>query len=108
MGRFRRSFGTAFKLSVLVASSVCFGCKTGGGNGSSTPSRDIMTVMEAHVDDLMAIPGVTGVAIGELKDGTPCIQVLIVEDTRELRGKIPRIIEGHPVDIIVSGVIKPL
>jgi hypothetical protein len=70
--------------------------------------RNITSVMEAHVDDLMAIPGVVGVAVGELGDGTPCIQVLVTERTRELRRKIPRTLEGHPVDIVVSGVIRPL
>jgi len=78
------------------------------GGGAPTPSRDINSVMEAHLNDLMAIPGVVGVAIGELKDGTPCIQVLVAEQTRELRRKIPKTLEGHPVDIVVAGIIKPL
>ena len=73
-----------------------------------TPSRDIKLVMEAHVDQLMAMPGVVGVAIGELKNGAPCIQVLVIERTRELRRKIPKTLEGYHVDVIVSGVIKPL
>jgi hypothetical protein len=95
-------------MMLLALSSLLIGCRTGNGGGSSTPSRDITTVMEAHVDSLMTIPGVVGVAIGELKDGTPCIQVLVVEGTREVRRKIPKALEGHPVHIIVSGVIKPL
>ena len=108
MGRAGRYLAIACRLSLLVLSSLLVGCRSGSGNGSSTPSRDVKAVMEAHVDDLMAIPGVVGVAIGELKDGTPCIQVLVVERTRELRRKIPKNLEGHPVDIVVSGVIKPL
>jgi hypothetical protein len=63
--------------------------------------------METHVDELMAIPGVVGVAIGELKDGRPCIQVLVVEQTQDLRRRLPKTLEGYPVDIVVSGVIKP-
>jgi hypothetical protein len=108
MARFGRSFARAVRLVILVLSSICIGCRCGSGSGSPTPSRDIKSVMEAHVNDLMAIPGVVGVAIGELKDGTPCIQVLVVESTREVRRKIPKALEGHPIDIIVSGVIKPL
>ncbi|MFA4946992.1 MAG: hypothetical protein WC674_00595 [Candidatus Krumholzibacteriia bacterium] len=108
MEKFGRSFAAACRLSLLVLSSLLIGCRSGNGNGASTPSRDIKSVMEAHVDDLMAIPGVVGVAIGELKDGTPCIQVLVVERTSELRRKIPKTLEGHPIDIVVSGIIKPL
>lgn len=108
MGGFNRSFVSAARLAVLVLSSVCIGCRAGSGDGSSIPGRDIKSVMEAHVDELMAIPGVVGVAIGELKDGTPCVQVLVVELTKELRGKIPKTLEGHPVDVVVTGVIRAL
>jgi hypothetical protein len=104
----KRSFAGACRMILLALSSLLIGCRTGSGGGASTPSRDITTVMEAHVDSLMAIPGVVGVAIGERKDGAPCIQVLVVEGTRELRRKIPKTLEGHPVDIVVSGVIRPL
>lgn len=99
---------TAARMSLLILPYLCLGCRSGSGGGSSHPARDIKTVMEAHVDELMAIPGVTGVAIGELKDGTPCIQVLVAERTKELRRRIPKTLEGHPVDIVVSGVIEPL
>ena len=72
------------------------------------PNRDIKTVMEAHVEELMAIPGVVGVAIGELEDRTPCIQVLVIEQTEELSRRIPKSLEGHPVVIMVSGEIRPM
>jgi hypothetical protein len=72
------------------------------------PTRDIKTVMEAHVNELMAMPGVAGVAIGELDDGTPCILVMVVELTDELEQKIPKSLEGHPVVIEVSGEFKPM
>lgn len=93
---------------MIVLTSVCVGCGSGGGSGSSVPKRDVKTVMEAHVDELMAIPGVTGVAIGALDDGTPCVMVLIVKRTDELRRRIPKTLEGHPVKTVVSGEIKPL
>ena len=72
------------------------------------PNRDIKTVMEAHVADLMAIPGVVAVAIGELDDKTPCIRVYVLEQTEELGRKIPKDLQGHPVVIEVSGEIKPM
>ena len=70
--------------------------------------RDIKTVMEAHADELMALPGVTGVAIGELEDRTPCILVLTVESPDKISGGIPDILEGHPVRLLESGEIRPM
>ena len=70
--------------------------------------RDIKTVMEAHAGELMAIPGVTGVAIGELEDRTPCILVLVAESTDEIVRGIPDILEGLPVRLLESGEIKPM
>ncbi len=69
---------------------------------------DIRTVMQRHIAALMAIPGVTGVAISELEDKTPCIWVMVLEDGGKLRSAIPDSLEGHPVRIVVSGEIKPL
>jgi len=74
----------------------------------AVPKRDITTVMDAHVKELMATPGVTGVAIGALDDGTPCILVLVLEKTPEIEKSIPKTIEGHPVKIFESGEIKPM
>ena len=72
------------------------------------PKRDITDVMNDHVDELMAIPGVTGVAIGALEDGTPYIMVLLLEESDELERKLPRQLEGHPVRPVVTGEIKPM
>ena len=83
-------------------------CRTATVSDDTMPKRDIKTVMESHVDELMAIPGVTGVAIGALDDGTPCIQVLVEKKTEDVIRHIPKTLEGHPVTIIESGVIRPM
>jgi hypothetical protein len=70
--------------------------------------RDISAVMEAHVGDLMAIDGVTAVAVGALDDGTPCIQVYVVRKTEDLVRRIPKTLGGHPVVFEESGVIRPM
>lgn len=93
---------------VALAVAVMLSCGAENGGSKDVPTRDVKTVMDAHVDALMDIAGVTGVAIGELEDGTPCIQVLVVEKRDDIVKKIPDDIEGHPVDIIESGVIRPL
>ena len=70
--------------------------------------RDINAVMEAHVGDLMAIDGVTAVAVGALGDGTPCIQVYVVSKTEDLLCRIPKTLGGYAVVIEESGVIRPM
>ncbi len=72
------------------------------------PQRDINAVLEAHTQELMQIQGVTGTAIGALEDGTPCILVLVLEESAELDKKIPRTLEGYPVRLMVSGKIVPM
>jgi hypothetical protein len=64
--------------------------------------------MDAHVNELMAIPNVTGVAVGAMDDGTPCILILVVQETEEIGRRVPKTLEGHPVRIFVSGEIKPM
>ena len=72
------------------------------------PTEDVKRVMDAHVDELMAIPEVVGVAVGALEDGKPCILVLVVQKTAENRKLIPREIEGYPVKIEESGEIRAM
>lgn len=95
-------------LVTVLTAAVLMSCQANNGGERAVPTRDVKTVMDAHVDELMAVTGVTGVAIGELEDGTPCIQVYVVEKTDEIVKKIPEALEGHPVNIIESGVIRPM
>ena len=75
---------------------------------SEMPISDINVVMEAHIEQLMALPGVVGVYIGALDDGRPCIKVMVIEKTPELEQKIPKALEGHPIVIEETGEIRPL
>jgi hypothetical protein len=72
------------------------------------PIRDINEVMKAHTDELMSLPGVVGVYIGALDDSTLCITVMVKEITSELKQKIPKTLEGHPVVIEETGEIRPM
>ncbi len=70
---------------------------------------DINEVLTTHDDVLMTIPGVVGVYIGLLDDGeTPCIKIMVVEKTPELEETLPKSLDGHPVVVEESGVIRPL
>jgi hypothetical protein len=95
--------------ALLTLAMAPVACRPQDGKGqSAVPERDIKTVMEAHADELMAVPGVTAVAIGALQDGTPCIKVYVLKSTDEIKRRIPKRLEGHPVVVEVSGEIKPM
>jgi len=50
-----------------------------------------------------------GVAVGLAADGrTPCLKVLVVERTPELEARVPRTLEGRPVELEESGRLRPL
>lgn len=72
---------------------------------TNTP-KTIDAVLAAHTDSLMAVPGVLGTAVGRCKDA-PCIRILVARTSDELRRRIPREIEGFPVQIDVTGPIVP-
>ena len=65
----------------------------------------IEEVLARHTDSLMMIPGVVGVGQGEV-DGNPSVQVFVVEASAELRRRLPSRLEGYPVQVVESGVIR--
>ena len=71
------------------------------------PAKTIEEVQEAYTDAWMTIPGVVGTGIGESK-GKPCIRVFVLEETEELRKKIPSSIEGFPVILESTGEFRAL
>ena len=105
--------GTGFFLLCLaallaIALGGAGGCRHRNESGDGVSHREITAVMDAHVNELMAIPNVAGVAVGAMDDGTPCILVLVVQETEEIGRRVPKTLEGHPVRIVVSGEIKPM
>lgn len=71
--------------------------------------QPIELTLRAHSDSLMRIPGVIGTAIGLCADNdpTPCIKVLVVRSTPEVRRTIPRELDGWRVVIEETGVVRP-
>ncbi len=104
---FRRLLIVFILLFFTAGVIFCSGEGTKRGVGSM-PGGDINEVFKRHVDEIMSIEGVVGVAVSALEDGTPCIKVLIKEDSSLLREKIPEMIEGYPVIIEVSGEIRAM
>jgi hypothetical protein len=69
--------------------------------------QSVQEVLEGHRAELMAIAGVVGVAVGEC-EGSPCISVLVVKETPELSGRIPKKLDGFAVVIQETGGIRAL
>ena len=71
------------------------------------PIVDILKVMEIHLDELMEIPGVVGVGIGQSETtGEWFISVLVDEMTPELQALLPKELEGFEVKPQVTGPIE--
>ena len=84
------------------------GCPMESKTPQPAPTRPIVDVLRDHTAEIMAIPGVVGLYEGVLNDGTPCIKVMVERTTRELEQRIPKNLEGYPVAIHETGVIRPL
>lgn len=67
-----------------------------------------MVIQETHTPDLMANPEVVGTAVTLTADGKPAIMVMTKTDKLKLGKDIPEMIEGVPVVIEVTGVIRPM
>ena len=79
------------------------------GQQKSMTRKDINAVLKDHDEELLAIPGVVGVYVGLMPDDkTHCLKVMVVKETEEHKSRIPKAIEGYPVIIEESGVIRPL
>jgi hypothetical protein len=105
--RFTR-FVLAAALMLLAASPGCRVKSKSEGSPGATPRRPIEDVQRDHTTALMAIPGVVGVYLGALDDGTPFIGVMVIERTAEITRRVPKDLEGYRVKIDVTGPIKPL
>ena len=99
-------------LTVFLLSIACSAMRSPvnqTGKQESMTRKDINAVLKDHDKELLAIPGVVGVYVGLLPDDkTPCLKVMVVKETEDLKGRIPKSIEGYPVLIEESGVIRPL
>ena len=100
--------GRTFCLLLIGALGV--GCRHNmAQTNSPPPKREINAVLADHDKQLMAIPNVVGVYIGVLEDGkTPCLKVMLARKSPETERAIPRLLEGYPVVVEVTGEIRPL
>ena len=71
------------------------------------PNETIRRVLERHVQRIVSLPGVVGVAQGET-DGRPCITVYVAEKSAGVVDQIPADLEGWPVVVRESGEFRAL
>jgi len=69
--------------------------------------KSIESVLEAHTDALMSLPGVVGTAISKCA-GQECIKVFVVKKDPNLLSKIPAKIDGFPVIVQETGELRAL
>ncbi len=98
---------------VVFAGLLLFpACRTGApppeSGSAAAPVRPVAEVIAARAPELMAIPGVAGVYEGETRRRAPCIRVMVVRRTRELEARLPKTLDGYPVEIEETGEIRPL
>jgi len=70
-----------------------------------------LTLTEAvttHALRLLALPGVVGVAEGESAGGAPCVRIYVTVLTPDLRGWLPPVLEGWPVEVEECGPVRPV
>lgn len=102
---------SATATTILVAIILITGCgraktQNAGGQTVTDAPKTIEAVLAAHNDSLMAVPGVLATAIGRC-NGAPCIKILVSRVTDDVQRRVPRQLEGFPVQVDVSGPIVP-
>jgi hypothetical protein len=93
---------------LLLAMAASCGRKAEPNGGTAMQQRDINLVKDSLAKELMSIPGVVGVYVGQTNEGAPCIGVMVAKRTPELEQQLPRSVEGYPVLIDETGEIKPM
>jgi hypothetical protein len=73
-----------------------------------SPIYDIATVIKIHADSLLAIPGVVGIYEGLTDAEARCIKVMVKNKSLEILTRVPKSLEGYPVEIEVTGPIEPM
>jgi hypothetical protein len=96
----------------LIVAALAAGCRGAtpppGESGKMEAMKPVADVIAAHAPELMKIEGVAGVYEGETAQRRPCVRIMLVKRTPELESKLPRTLDGYPVEIEETGEIKPM
>ena len=72
------------------------------------PKSNINIVIERYAPELMTVEGVVGVYAGTLDNGVSCIAVMIRKRTAQIDKKLPTSLEGYPVSIRETGMLRQM
>ena len=79
------------------------------GDQSKNKPNDIESVRSKYEAEIMAIPGVTGIGIGEGdRPSSRVTKVYVDRKNSALEQRIPKELEGHPVKTEITGEFKAL
>jgi hypothetical protein len=96
---------------VLVVACASSGCRedngSSGDSGTTVSPPTVKEVIERQGPRLMAMPGVVGLYEAECA-GKPCIRIMLLRRDPDLERRLPRRLEGYPVEFEVTGEIRPL
>jgi len=67
--------------------------------------KSIVQVLNEHAGQLMSIPGVSGVGIGDCR-GSPCIKIFVIKATPSITRQIPERLDGYEVAIEETGEFR--
>ena len=103
-----RKSGLCFAVAAMLLSPACASRRQSPVD-QKMARKDINAVLNENDEKIMAIPGVVGIYVGLMPDEkTPCLKVMVVKTTDDLKNRIPKSLEGYPVLLEESGVIRPL
>lgn len=71
-------------------------------------SLSIEEVKKKYTNRLLALPGVISVGIGKDPDGIPVIIVSLEHRQPETQKKLPKTLEGYPLQVEITGTVKAL
>ena len=74
-------------------------------SGELMQPKSIVQVLNEHADQLMSIPGVSGVGIGDCR-GSPCIKIFVVKATPSVTRHLPTRLDGYEVVIEETGEFR--
>lgn len=79
----------------------------GGSSDDDMADATIEEVLEHHTPAWMRLHGVVGTGIGLCQGDVPCIRIFLSAPSPETEAAIPRKVDGYPVDLVVTGLIRP-
>ena len=114
--RYRALGGAGAALALLLAACQGRAPKTAAeavpdsARGAAPDSASLLTpalAIARHAEELMSIPGVVGVYEGQTGD-QPVLRVMVLARADSILRRVPKTLEGYPVEIEVTGPIKPM